>query len=62
MEAFRCLARKKPYPKDTLEQTELEAGFPYAETDDQLKAIEDIKQDLESDKPMDRLILGDVGC
>jgi transcription-repair coupling factor (superfamily II helicase) len=61
MEALRSLLRKRPYPKDTLEQTELEAGFPYTETDDQLKAIEDIKQDLESDKPMDRLILGDVG-
>ncbi|MEK9149950.1 MAG: CarD family transcriptional regulator, partial [Candidatus Desantisbacteria bacterium] len=61
MEALRSLLRKRPYPKDTLEQTELEAGFPYSETDDQLKAIEDIKRDLESDKPMDRLILGDVG-
>ncbi|MDI6752234.1 MAG: transcription-repair coupling factor [bacterium] len=61
MEALRLLLKKKPYPKDTLEQTELEAGFVYAETDDQLKAIEDIKNDLESDKPMDRLVLGDVG-
>lgn len=61
MEALRCLLRKKPYPKETLEQIELEAGFPYSETDDQLKAIEDIKRDMESEKPMDRLILGDVG-
>lgn len=37
------------------------ARFPYAETEDQLRAIEDVKQDLGSGKPMDRLICGDVG-
>ena len=40
---------------------EFEATFPYEETPDQLKAIEDILSDLCSDKPMDRLVCGDVG-
>ena len=39
----------------------LEAAFPYSETDDQLAAIEAVKEDLESPRPMDRLICGDVG-
>jgi transcription-repair coupling factor (superfamily II helicase) len=39
----------------------LEASFPYRETDDQERAIEAVKEDLESDKPMDRLVCGDVG-
>ena len=39
----------------------MEEAFPYQETPDQLAAIEDIKKDLEDDKPMDRLICGDVG-
>jgi transcription-repair coupling factor (superfamily II helicase) len=39
----------------------LESGFPYRETDDQLQAIEAVKEDLESDRPMDRLVCGDVG-
>ncbi len=42
-------------------QKELEASFPYEETRDQLTAIADIKADMESDKPMDRLLCGDVG-
>jgi transcription-repair coupling factor (superfamily II helicase) len=42
-------------------QQELEAAFPYTETVDQLRAIEETKADLESDRPMDRLICGDVG-
>ena len=37
------------------------ARFPYAETDDQLSAIDDVMEDLESGRPMDRLICGDVG-
>jgi transcription-repair coupling factor (superfamily II helicase) len=44
---------------DWLEQ--LEASFPYRETDDQERAIEAVKQDLEAPRPMDRLICGDVG-
>jgi transcription-repair coupling factor (superfamily II helicase) len=39
----------------------LEASFPYRETDDQQRAIESVKEDLESPRPMDRLVCGDVG-
>ena len=39
----------------------LEASFPYRETDDQARAIEAVKEDLESPRPMDRLVCGDVG-
>jgi len=46
---------------DTLWQAELEASFPYIETEDQLRAIEEIKADMEQAKPMDRLVCGDVG-
>jgi len=46
---------------DTVWQQELEASFIYEETDDQLRATEEIKEDLESKRPMDRLICGDVG-
>ena len=42
-------------------QKELEASFIYEETEDQMRAIVDVKQDMESDKPMDRLLCGDVG-
>ncbi len=49
------------YGKDTVWQTEFEEMFPYDETDDQLKAIADVKGDMESGKIMDRLICGDVG-
>ncbi len=50
-----------PFPPDTVWQEEFEAGFEYEETPDQLAAIEDVKDDMESSKPMDRLICGDVG-
>lgn len=46
---------------DTVWQKEFEEMFPYEETDDQLKAIEDTKGDMESKKIMDRLVCGDVG-
>ncbi len=49
------------YPADSQWQQEFEAAFPFEETPDQLKAIEDVKRDMESPKPMDRLICGDVG-
>ncbi|MFY9615572.1 MAG: transcription-repair coupling factor, partial [Candidatus Dormiibacterota bacterium] len=42
-------------------QAELEAAFPYQETPDQLRAIDEIKQDMEAPEPMDRLLVGDVG-
>lgn len=49
------------YPSDTDWQSEFEARFPYEETEDQLKAIEEVKLDMESSRPMDRLVCGDVG-
>ncbi len=49
------------YSPDTIWQKEFEEAFPYEETEDQLRAIEETKQDMESHKIMDRLICGDVG-
>jgi transcription-repair coupling factor (superfamily II helicase) len=49
------------FPADTDWQAELEAGFPYHETEDQLRVIGEVKDDMESSQPMDRLICGDVG-
>jgi transcription-repair coupling factor (superfamily II helicase) len=46
---------------DTPWQSEMEASFPFVETEDQLKAIADVKADMEEPRPMDRLICGDVG-
>ncbi len=46
---------------DTPWQAELEASFPYVETRDQLRAIEEVKADMEQARPMDRLVCGDVG-
>ena len=46
---------------DTPWQRELEASFPYIETDDQLRVIEEVKRDMEALRPMDRLLCGDVG-
>ncbi len=59
--ARRKAARGYAFPKDGEWQTEFEAAFPYQETIDQLKCIEEIKKDMELDKPMDRLVCGDVG-
>jgi transcription-repair coupling factor (superfamily II helicase) len=49
------------FPKDTEWQTMFEAAFPYEETADQLRCVEEIKADMESPHPMDRLVCGDVG-
>lgn len=49
------------FSDDTVWQKEFEEAFPYEETEDQLKCIEEIKVDMESDRPMDRLLCGDVG-
>jgi len=49
------------FPPDTPWQMELEDAFPYQPTADQLKAIREVKQDMESPRPMDRLVCGDVG-
>lgn len=55
--------RKKgfAFPKDDSWQHEFEAAFAYEETEDQLRCVNEIKQDMESDRPMDRLLCGDVG-
>ncbi|MEM9165947.1 MAG: transcription-repair coupling factor [Planctomycetota bacterium] len=49
------------YPDDTTWQREFEAEFPYQETDDQLAGLAAIKKDMTSERPMDRLVCGDVG-
>lgn len=49
------------FTNDTPWQRELEEGFPYQETADQIRAISEVKKDMESDRPMDRLVCGDVG-
>jgi len=49
------------FPPDTPWQMELEASFPYVETPDQLEAISAVKRDMETARPMDRLVCGDVG-
>ncbi len=57
----RSAATGYAFGPDTNWQREMEASFPYIETPDQLSAIADVKADMESDKPMDRLVCGDVG-
>jgi transcription-repair coupling factor (superfamily II helicase) len=59
--AERKLANGHPFTPDTEWQKEFEEAFPYDETPDQLTAIADIKRDMESPLPMDRLVCGDVG-
>ena len=49
------------FSKDTPWQQEFEDKFPYQETEDQLRCIEEVKKDMESPKPMNRLLQGDVG-
>ena len=49
------------FPTEVPWESEFEALFPFQETDDQLQAIEDVKADMETEKPMDRLVCGDVG-
>ncbi len=49
------------FPKDTPWQNDFEADFEYELTDDQARCIEEMKRDMESPKPMDRLLCGDVG-
>ncbi|MDR0442376.1 MAG: transcription-repair coupling factor [Treponema sp.] len=57
----RRQARGFAFPKDSEWQTMFEAAFPFEETEDQLRCVDEIKQDMESSSPMDRLICGDVG-
>ena len=59
--ARREKAEKTPLGPDTMWQREMESAFPFEETPSQLQAIKDAKADMETDKPMDRLVCGDVG-
>ena len=59
--ARREKERGYAFSKDTPWQEEFEANFQYQETDDQIRCIKEVKQDMESIKPMDRLLCGDVG-
>ncbi|MFN3360652.1 MAG: transcription-repair coupling factor [Pseudanabaenaceae cyanobacterium] len=49
------------FPPDSPWQQEMEDSFPYQPTPDQLQATQDVKKDMESERPMDRLVCGDVG-
>ncbi|MGH7698305.1 MAG: DEAD/DEAH box helicase, partial [Candidatus Dormibacteria bacterium] len=57
----RLRAPGHAFPEDSRWQQELESSFPFQETRDQLLVLEDIKRDMESERPMDRLLCGDVG-
>ena len=59
--AQRQASRGYPFDKDKDWQVQFEAAFPFSETPDQLRCIDEIKRDMESDKVMDRLVCGDVG-
>ncbi len=59
--AKRSEITRPPMPLDEVIYNQFEKGFPYEETDDQLKAIADIQKDFLDPKPMDRLVCGDVG-
>lgn len=61
IQAKRELEAGYIFAPDTLWQEEFEEGFPYRETTSQLKAIEDVKRDMESPRVMDRVVCGDVG-
>ena len=49
------------FARDSIWQQELEASFPYIETDDQMRVLAEVKRDMQLTRPMDRLICGDVG-
>ena len=59
--AKRKEAKGHAFSKDNEWQQQFEGTFPYQETDDQLRCIEEVKKDMELQKPMDRLLCGDVG-
>ncbi len=57
----RLAVQGRAFGPDTPWQAELESSFGFVETEDQLKAIADVKRDMEEPRPMDRLVCGDVG-
>ncbi len=59
--AKRQKVRGHAFSKDNEWQSQFENSFQYNETDDQLRCIEEVKKDMENEKPMDRLLCGDVG-
>lgn len=59
--ARREVAVRPPYLADRALEQELAATFPHVETEDQLQALKEIEDDLEEDRPMDRILIGDVG-
>jgi transcription-repair coupling factor (superfamily II helicase) len=59
--AHREAMERKPYPPPDAYYQQFEAAFPFEETEDQLRAIEDVLADMQKPKPMDRLVCGDVG-
>ncbi len=59
--ATREVVQGHAFSADTLWQAELEASFPYVETEAQIRALDEIKADMETTRPMDRLVCGDVG-
>ena len=59
--AARSVVKGHAFSPDSVWQQELEASFPYIETDDQVRVLEEVKRDMEAGRPMDRLICGDVG-
>jgi transcription-repair coupling factor (superfamily II helicase) len=59
--ARRAVATGHAFASDTPWQREFEAAFRFEETPDQLRAIQDVKRDMQSSRPMDRLVAGDVG-
>ena len=61
LQAVRSSMKGTSFPEDGLEQRLFEQAFPFQETPDQLRSAEEIKRDMESEKPMDRLLCGDVG-
>lgn len=61
MQAVRASLKGHSYAKDTPWQKELEESFPFDDTPDQVKATRDVKRDMEAQRPMDRLLCGDVG-
>lgn len=61
LSAKRKIAPGYAFAPDSIWQKEFEDSFPYSETDDQLRCIDEIKRDMEKSEPMDRLLCGDVG-